>query len=141
MDRSKLDRARLTPSIAIKSTGIGLIATAVDLLVLATLVEIAGIPAAAANVPALAFGVLAQFLGNKLFAFEDRSSAWAEQGARFFAVEAIAFALNTILFDRLIAWTALPYLVARLGATMLVYFGFSLPLWSRIFRAPIKGVL
>ena len=131
---------RLTPTIAVKSFAIGLLSTVVDLLVLAIAVEVCHVSPSAANVPALSFGVLAQFIGNKVFAFDDRSRDWARQGALFFAVEAIAFALNTVLFDRLIAWTSIPYLAARLVVTMVVYLGFSLPMWSRIFRAsPVQG--
>jgi putative flippase GtrA len=127
--------ARLTPRIAIRSASIGVVATFVDLLSLAIAIEVCHASPTAANIPALSFGVLAQFLGNKIFAFEDRSPAWGAQGALFFLVEAIAFGLNTVLFDRLIAGTGLPYIAVRLMVTTGVYFGFSLPLWSYIFRA------
>ena len=52
----------------------------------------------------------------------------------FGAIEAGALLLNLGLFDRLVAWTALGYLPARLLGSAAVYIGFSLPLWSRVFR-------
>src|SRR5688572_10622754 len=118
--------------IALRSIAVGASATLVDLLLLAALIELAGLDPSAANVPALLGGVIAQFLGNKLFAFRDRSRARARQGLWFGVVEVGALVLNAILFQLLIA--QLPYLAARAIGSALVYFCFSLPLWSRIFR-------
>ncbi len=125
---------RLTTVLS--SACVGAIATGFDLLLLAVLVDGLGLAPRAANLPALLGGVLAQFVGNKVFAFRDRSPAWVRQGLWFGLVEAGALSLNALLFDRLIAVFALPYLGARVLGSALVYFGFSLPLWSRIFRAP-----
>lgn len=113
---------------------IGVAATLVDLVVLVLLVR-SGMPPAHASFPALAIGVAVQFVGSKLFTFEDRSRAWATQGALFLLVEVAAFALNLALFD--VALRALPLLplpVLRLVTTSVVYAGFSLPLWSLVFR-------
>ncbi|MCA9624494.1 MAG: GtrA family protein [Myxococcales bacterium] len=117
-----------------KSALVGVVATLADLAMLALLVEVIGIAPRLASAPALLLGVLVQFLGNKVFAFEDRSRAWARQGLLFGLVEIGALALNALLFDRLVALTGIPYLPARLLVGGTVYFGFSLPLWSRIFR-------
>src|SRR5688572_7225351 len=116
----------------LKSTAVGGIATLVDLAVLALFVEVLAIDARLANVPALALGVLVQFLGNKLFAFDDRSEDWARQGALFASVEAGALLLNAAVFH--VASSFIPYLAARVLVQALVYLGFSLPLWSRIFQ-------
>lgn len=121
----------------LKSAGVGGIATAVDLLVLALLVELAGLDVRLASMPALAAGVAVQFFGNKLFAFEDRTRdarALARQGALFAAVEVGALSFNALLFHLLTTANVVPYLVARVAVQALVYFGFSLPLWSRIFQ-------
>jgi putative flippase GtrA len=110
---------------------VGVAATLADLATLAVLCDVLGLPPRAANVPALVVGVVVQFVGNKLFAFRDRSPAWLEQGARFVLVEAGAFALNALAFA--VLCTALPYIAARLVGTALVYALYSYPMWRRIF--------
>lgn len=117
----------------LKSAAVGGVATAIDLLVLTVFVELLHLDAHAANVPALIAGVAFQFLGNKFFAFEDRAGAWAKQGAMFAAVEAGALTLNAVLFHLAISANLIPYLAARVLVQALVYFGFSLPLWTKIF--------
>lgn len=123
--------------IILKSAAVGGVATAIDLLVLTVLVELVHLDAHAANIPALVAGVAFQFFGNKLFAFDDRSekhaASWARQGAMFAAVEAGALALNAVLFHLAVTADVLPYLAARVLVQALVYFGFSLPLWTKIF--------
>ena len=112
----------------------GGLATLLDLFALFVLVRLVGLPAAVANVPALLLGVGAQFVGNKYFAFQDPSRAILKQGAQFALVEAGALFLNAALFHVLVSFTPVPYLAARLVASAVVYFGFSYPLWRRIFR-------
>jgi putative flippase GtrA len=117
----------------LKSAAVGGLATAIDLLVLTALIELVHLDARQANLPALIAGVAFQFFGNKFFAFDDRSQAWARQGAMFAAVEAGALALNGALFHALAGANVMPYLAARVLVQALVYFGFSLPLWTKIF--------
>ena len=117
-----------------KSASVGAAATALDLVLLFLLIDVAGLDPRAANIPALFGGLLFQFAGNKLFAYEDRSRDWARQGLRFGVVELAALLLNALLFDLLIAHFELSYPFARAIGTALVYFGFSLPLWSQIFH-------
>jgi putative flippase GtrA len=117
-----------------KSAVVGAAATALDLCVLLLLVDIFGIEPRAANVPSLLGGVLAQFIGNKLFAFGDRSRDWGRQGLWFGVVEVGALALNALAFDLLVAQLGVPPIAARIAGSGLVYFGFSYPLWTRIFR-------
>ncbi len=109
-------------------------ATLVDLGALWLLVNVLEWPATAANVPALLLGVVAQFLGAKLFAFECRSRDVVRQGGQFLLVEAGAFALNAILFHVIVTATPIAYPVARLIGSSVVYFGYSYPLWRRIFE-------
>src|SRR6185369_11973840 len=112
---------------------VGIAATIGDVLALVLLVTV-GLPPALASFPALAIGVAIQFVGSKLFTFEDRSRAWAQQGALFLLVEAVALALNLVLFDVALKVTHLPYPLIRLASTSVVYTGFSLPLWSLVFK-------
>jgi putative flippase GtrA len=120
----------------LRSASVGAAASLADLSALFLLVHRAGFTPAQANLPALLLGVAAQFLGNKLYAFEDRSRgrALVAQSGKFALVELGAFALNALLFQLLIARTPAPYLLARICAAALVYFGYSFPLWGRIFR-------
>ena len=120
-------------TIAARSAGVGALATLIDLCVLALLVSGLGVPGRIANLPALALGVAVQFVGNKLFAFGDRSGAWLTQGVKFFAVESLGFVLNLTIFDLLVTHTPVPYLGARLISTLVVYYAVCLPLWARIF--------
>jgi len=122
-----------------KSAIVGVAATLVDLLVLGALVELAGVPTAWANVPALTLGLVVQFVGNKVFAFGDRSTgaaALARQGSLFIAIEAVAFLLNAGLFHLLTPVLGLPWWLGRVAASAAVYFGFSYRLWALIFQAP-----
>jgi len=116
-----------------RSALIGALATVADLLALAILVHALAIPVALANIPALAFGVGIQFVGNKYFAFGDRSRAFVRQGSAFAAVEAGSFALNAAGFHLLAVTFGAHWLIARAVVSAAVYFGFSYPLWTRIF--------
>jgi len=119
-----------------RSAIVGIAATVADLAMLALLVNGLGLTPAVANVPALSLGLVVQFLGNKLWAFEDRTSdraALARQGSAFLAVEAVAFALNIAVFHVLAVMLGVPALIARVIASALVYFGFSYRLWRLIF--------
>lgn len=121
-------------AVLVRSLGVGVLATATDLGVLALLVSGFGLAPRVASVPALVLGIAIQFFGNKLLAFDDRRPQWLRQGAQFMAVEALGFVLNLVLFDRVMALTRLPYLPVRLATTSLVYFCVCLPLWSLIFK-------
>ncbi len=116
-----------------RSCIVGIVATLVDLAVLHLLVR-GGVPATVANVPSLLLGVTLQFLGNKHWAFADRSRDLLRQSTLFAAVEAGTFVLNAAAFHALVAWARVPYLAARPIATFAVYALFSYPLWARIFR-------
>jgi putative flippase GtrA len=120
-----------------RSAIVGIAATLVDLAMLALLVHGMGVAPAWANVPALGLGLVIQFVGNKLWAFQDRATdpaLLARQGSAFLAVEVIAFTLNAALFHLLSPLIGLPPLLARVVASAAVYFGFSYRLWGRIFR-------
>jgi putative flippase GtrA len=119
-----------------RSAVVGIAATVVDLLALLVLVQVVGLPPEVANVPALAFGVIAQFVGNKIFAFRCRDArprVLAAQTGLFAAVEAGALVLNALAFHLLVASLHVPYPAARLVGSSVVYFGYSYPLWGKIF--------
>ncbi len=117
-----------------RSLGVGGIATLTDLLVLTLLVSGFGVHVRVASIPALTLGMLVQFVGNKRFAFRDRSREWVRQGVQFAGVELLGFAANAIAFDLLVTHTPMPYLVARCLGTFVVYVSVCMPLWSRIFK-------
>jgi len=122
-----------------RSALVGLVASTIDLVVLGVLVDHLGVQPAWANVPALTLGLVVQFVGNKCFAFQDRSSALLRQGTLFLAIELCAFALNAGLFHVLGVWLVWPWWLARVVASAAVYFGFSYPLWSRVFRQEVRS--
>ena len=126
--------------IVLKSMGVGALATLVDLATLTALVSGLHFSPRVASLPALTLGIAIQFLGNKLFAFGDRSKAWGRQVAQFLVVEAVGFFANLVLFDLAVARLPLHFVLVRLLTTNVVYFGLCLPLWSRIFRAPKEGI-
>ncbi|NUP07276.1 MAG: GtrA family protein [Polyangiaceae bacterium] len=117
----------------IKSLGVGVFSSLIDFTVLAVLVSGAGVGARVASPFALVAGLSFQFVGNKVFAFEDKRPRWGRQAAMFLAVEALAFVANLALFDVAVRAVPLPYLVVRALCQSAVYFGLCLPLWSRIF--------
>jgi putative flippase GtrA len=125
---------RLEHGTTLRSAAVGATATLLDLAVLGSLVHLAGASARLASPVALLAGIAVQFVGNKLFAFRDRSRRWGPQAAVFLGVEAAAFALNALGFDLVLTTTHLPPLVVRVLVSAAVYFLFCLPLWSRIFR-------
>ncbi len=121
-------------STFLRSLLVGAAATVADLVALTALVELAGLSPALANVPALGVGVLIQYFGNKYLAFRDRSRDHLRQGAAFALVEVGTLALNALAFHALVTALALPYGLARVVGSALVYVGFSYPLWRRVFR-------
>jgi putative flippase GtrA len=121
-------RVRLLSRSALVGGG----ATLIDFAALGALTAL-GLSARLASPPALLLGLLAQFVGNKLFAFRDRSSRWAEQSLAFAGVECVALVANLGLFDLLVGVGGLPWWLARVLATACVYWLICLPAWSRIF--------
>lgn len=131
--RSLLSLAMPSPAILARSAVVGFVATALDFAVLSLLVSGFGVSARLASLPALALGIVVQFFGNKQLAFRDRSPAWLRQAGLFLGVEGLGLLSNLVVFDRLLVWTPLPYLLCRVLSTSLVYFAVCLPLWARIF--------
>jgi putative flippase GtrA len=120
--------------ILVRSSTVGIFATLSDLTTLFLLIEVGGLSPEWANVPSLVPGLAVMFVGNKYFAFGDRSRQIVKQGVRFLFVEAWAFLINALLFHVLTKEVAVPFLLARMLGTCIVYLGFSFPFWTFIFH-------
>jgi putative flippase GtrA len=114
----------------------GIAATAVDLGTLALLVSVLHVDARLASLPALVAGGVANFLGNRHFAFRAKNGSFARQALGYTAVEVVALALNGLLYDttlRLVPGAAHAYWAVRLVTSHLVFLAWSYPLWRRVF--------
>jgi putative flippase GtrA len=111
----------------------GLAATAVDLSALLLLVEVPGLQPRMANVPALLLGACIQYFGNKYLAFGDRSPVSKRQVWLFGLVEVGALIANAWIFHVLVTLVPASYALARPLGSLVVYLGFSYPLWTRVF--------
>jgi putative flippase GtrA len=140
MESNMLPRHRLSLRTVLRSAGVGAVASWIDFAVLATLVSGLGFGPRTANIFALGAGLTGQFIGNKLFAFEDKRPRWGRQAAVFGLIELFAFSANLVLFDIAVRWLPLPYLIVRVMTQATVYFGFCLPLWSRVFERAEREV-
>jgi putative flippase GtrA len=117
----------------------GALATLVDVGVLALLVSGLGWDARAASVPALVLGGVANFLGNRHFAFRARRGSLARQAALYALVELVALAQNGVLYDfvlRAFPIATHAYWVVRLVTSHVVFLAWSYPLWKRVFAVP-----
>lgn len=117
------------------SAGIGALASVADFLVLTGLVELAHLNPALANVPALLVGAFVQFVGCRYFVFRARQGSLSKQLAGFCVTELGTLLLNGLAFHLLVTLTPIPYPIARIAGTFLVFVCFSFPLWAIVFRA------
>jgi putative flippase GtrA len=122
----------------------GVAATLVDLGVLAVLVSGLHVDPRLASLPALVCGGIANFLGNRHFAFRANKGSLARQAVLYTLVEVMALAMNGLLYDtvlRVVPHAADAYWAVRLATSHLVFLAWSYPLWSRVFRpspAPVS---
>src|ERR1700733_5932989 len=77
----------------------GITATLVDLGVLALLVSVLHWDPRHASIPALLAGGVANFLGNRHFAFRAARGSLARQAIGYTIVELVRLALNGVLYD------------------------------------------
>ncbi len=117
---------------------VGLAATAVDLGLLSVGVEWLGLKPSVVGPVALAAGVAVQLVGTKKYAFRDRSRDWLRQTVLFLGVELLAYTANVVAFTAVTSTTRAPYTLVRIAVGAIVYFGISLPLWTRIFDSPAR---
>jgi putative flippase GtrA len=114
----------------------GVAATAIDLGTLALLVSIFHVDARLASLPALVAGGVANFIGNRHFAFRAKDGDLRTQLLGYAATELVALALNGVLYDttlRLVPAAVGVYWLVRLVTSHVVFLGWSYPLWRRVF--------
>ena len=114
----------------------GTLATAVDVGTLALLVSVFHVDARVASIPALVAGGIANFLGNRYFAFRAKGGDLAKQALGYTAVEVVALALNGILYDftlRTFPVAAHAYWIVRIITSHVVFLAWSYPLWRKVF--------
>lgn len=115
----------------------GAAATLVDLGVLALLISALHVDPRAANIPALLAGGIANFIGNRHFAFRAANGSLARQAVLYTVVEVIALALNGVLYDTVLRYAPhLPYWLVRLVTSHVVFLCWSYPLWRGVFKGP-----
>jgi putative flippase GtrA len=120
----------------------GAFATLVDVATLAILVAGFHVDPRAASLPALIAGGLANFVGNRHFAFRARGGSLARQAVLYTLVEVFALAANALLYDAILrTWpqTAHAYWLVRLATSHLVFLAWSYPLWRRVFAVRETG--
>ena len=123
--------------VLLKSSGVGLVATLCDLGTTTILVRCFGLSKQAANIPGLIPGVVAMFVGNKYFAFEDKSKNVLKQGLTFAVIEAVGVGLNALFFHLIVTWFDWHEVIARIVGTNITYLGFSFPMWNwLVFKLP-----
>jgi putative flippase GtrA len=114
----------------------GIVATAVDVGTLAILVSVLHVNARAASIPALVAGGIANFVGNRHFAFRAKHGDLAKQALGYTAVEIVALALNGVLYDLVLRSTPVAthaYWLVRLVTSHVVFLVWSFPLWRLVF--------
>ena len=119
----------------------GIVATMLDLGVLALLVSVFHVDARVASIPALLAGGIANFIGNRWFAFRATAGSLAKQAAGYTAVEIVALVFNALLFDvvlRVFPIVRVAYAVVRLVTSNVVFLGWSLPMWRRVFVPEVR---
>ena len=114
----------------------GVVATGIDLLVLTVLVSAAHVAPRVASVPALLAGGVANFVGNRHFAFRAREGSLGRQVALYTLVELLALAYAGLLYDaalRVVPGATHWYWAVRLATSHAVFLTWSYPLWRRVF--------
>jgi putative flippase GtrA len=117
----------------------GIVATAVDLLILTVLVSGFHVDARLASIPALLGGGIANFIGNRHFAFRAREGSLVRQAALYTVVELLGLGYGGLLYDtalRLIPAARPLYWAVRLVTSHIVFLTWSYPLWRRVFAMP-----
>jgi putative flippase GtrA len=121
---------------ALRAGAAGVIATAVDLLVLTVLVSGLHVDARLASLPALLCGGVANFIGNRHFAFRAQEGSLLRQIALYAVVEVFGLGYGGLLYDtalRLLPAVRPLYWAVRLVTSHVVFLTWSYPLWRRVF--------
>ena len=121
----------------VRAGAAGIFATAVDLATLTILVSGFHVSPHVANVPALIAGGVANFAGNRWFAFRAHREPLGRQVIGYAIVELVALALNGWMFElalRLFPQATHAYWALRLATSHIVFLLWSYPLWCLVFR-------
>lgn len=114
-----------------RSSLVGLVTSVVDLAIIETGIRLMKIDPAVAKAVALAVCTLIQFFGNRSFAFRAQKGRLGRQMAWFIGCETIAAGLMCLVFRQMVRH--MPLEIANALSIGVVYFGFSYPLWKRVF--------
>ena len=118
-----------------RSVTVGLLATSADYLLLIALVERIHLRPTIATLPALVLGSGLQFLGSRYYTFAiDNLGRARQQIIQWIICEGVSFSLNALGFYTVYTQFPLPYLMAKLVVSTLVFLLFSLPAWATIFN-------
>ncbi len=118
----------------LRSSAVGLAATAADFGVLELLVRVLHVDPPKAKIASSAVGIAVQFIGNRTFAFHASEGRLGRQILMFCWVESITLTLNWLLFRFLKRSLHLPLEITNIIVTSVVYVGFSYPAWRIVFR-------
>jgi len=118
----------------------GGLATGIDLLVLTVLVSGLHVDPRIASIPALLAGGVANFVGNRHFAFRAKEGSLARQVVLYTLVEILALGYGGLLYDtalRLVPAARPLYWAVRLVTSHVVFLTWSYPLWRRVFTTRV----
>ena len=108
-------------------------ATAVDFALMVALVELGGVPAAAAAVLSAMSGGATNFTLARLWAFRARhQGTLASQAARYAAVSTGGALLNGALLGAILEVLDAPYVVLRVAVAVAVSVAYSYPMHTRV---------
>ena len=118
----------------LRASAVGILATLADLGTLTLLVEVLGVSKLVANWPSLLLGVTVQFIGAKYAVFKAGDGPWVRHLTGFVVAEIGTYLLNGLAFHLLVTLTPIPYVLARLVGTFVVFIAFSYPVWKWVFE-------
>lgn len=117
----------------LRSSAVGIVATVIDYIVLELAARVFHVDPSLAKIPALACGTLTQFVGSRYFAFRAQQGHLGRQLKWFAFAEFCAFWITVIVFRVMVRWMRIPMEIANMVSGFIVYFGFSYPIWKRVF--------
>jgi len=112
---------RLRRHWAVRSTGVGIVSTAIDAAALFLLVRSFALPTPLASAIAVALGCVVSFFLNKYLAFKETESPLLPQATRYLLTTAIAMAVHAGLMHTLVDRWGVHLLLAKLASDVLVF--------------------
>ena len=103
----------------IKLSGVGVVGTAAQYVILFVLVQFAGANPVVASTAGMVVGAFVNYYLNYIYTFRS-SKAHFDAMPKFFSVAAVGLFLNGLIMQFFISYFALPYIFAQLIATGLV---------------------